>query len=144
MRGLSISQNVMEALKASWLLLLTFLNLTPERKRGGDQIPGSHWWKWQNHFHQFQLRVPSSCDVMMLLKCITALFNRLYIPSETSDQCKPWEASGERRRRRRVLLHCGSWKSCPWGQHLIILFDVFLILHLFFFLHSCPIVLCFF
>ena len=37
----------MEALKASWLLLLTFLNLTPERERGGDRIPGSHWWKWQ-------------------------------------------------------------------------------------------------
>ena len=36
----SISQNVMEALKASWLLLLTFLNLTPEREERGIRFLG--------------------------------------------------------------------------------------------------------
>ena len=53
MRGLSIYQNVMEALKASWLLLLTFLNLTPEREGGEIGFLG-HTDENYNHFHQLK------------------------------------------------------------------------------------------
>ena len=80
--------NVMEALNTSWLLLLTFLNLTPER--GSIRFLG-HTDGDDKHSHNRSLPVTS-----------------LYVSSQTSDQRESREACGERRRRGRIFLQRGS------------------------------------